>query len=304
MADPQISPAAIEPADLPEVASADAVATTANNANGTVADEAVAAAERIAFLAMASELARGRKVLVVDDGTSALAGIAAHLDSCELGALDGPADGAYELLVADLLAVDDAAKFGISQLARVVTADRGIALVRMPNRPEFAPLRQQIEAHFARTLQMRQHNWVASALFDDAMFANDEPSKAVAASVRKLAAAEPGEELYTVVLAAQAEFPEFRPQLAVTRSLVLRNMIAELNATKQRAEHEIAGVKAENAMQADRIRELESELAWYDEHELALRAAIEKRGWAAALVNLWARGIVLFRRARNVLRGR
>lgn len=268
-----------------------------------VADEAIAAAERIAFLAMASELARGRKVLVIDDGASALAGIAAHLDSCPIGAIGAQPEGEFDLVVADLLIADEATAAGVAQLARVVNAAGGTALVRLPNRAEFAPLRQSLESTFSRNLTMRQHNWVASALFDDAMFSNDEPSKAVAASVRKLAAAEPGDELYTVVLAAQGEFPDFRPQLAVTRSLLLRNIITELHETKQRAAVELETARAENAMQADRIRELEEELAWYDEHELALRSQIEERAWALALVDLWARLLVLSRRARNALRG-
>lgn len=268
-----------------------------------IADEAVAAAERIAFLAMASELARGRKVLVIDDGASALAGIAAHLDSCPIGKISDQPEGQFDLVVADLLVADADTTTGVAQLARVVNTEGGAVLVRLPNRPEFAPIRQSIESTFSRNLTMRQHNWVASALFDDAMFVNDEPSKAVAASVRKLAAAEPGDELYTVVLAAQGEFPDFRPQLAVTRSLVLRNMVAELHATKQRAAVELEASKSENAMQADRIRELEEELAWYDEHELALRSQIEERAWAMALVDLWARLLVLSRRARNALRG-
>lgn len=280
------------------------VSTSANQPQPEeIADEAIAAAERIAFLAMASELARGRKVLVIDDGASALAGIAAHLDSCPIGAIDEQPEGEFDLVVADLLVADDATTAGVAQLTRVVNASTGAALVRLPNRPEFAPLRQSIESTFTRNLTMRQHNWVASALFDDAMFANDEPSKAVAASVRKLAAAEPGGELYTVVLAAQGEFPDFRPQLAVTRSLVLRNMIAELHQTRERAAVDLAAARADNAMQADRIRELEEELAWYDEHQLALRSQIEDRAWAMALVDLWARALVLARRARGVLRG-
>lgn len=268
-----------------------------------IADEAIAAAERIAFLAMASELARGRKVLVIDDGASALAGIAAHLDSCPIGTIGDQPEGEFDLVVADLLVADEATSAGVAQLTRVVNASSGAALVRLPNRPEFAPLRQTIESTFTRNLTMRQHNWVASALFDDAMFANDEPSKAVAASVRKLAAAEPGGELYTVVLAAQGEFPDFRPQLAVTRSLVLRNMIAELHETRERAAADLDSARADNAMQADRIRELEEELAWYDEHQLALRSEIEDRAWAMALVDLWASALVLARRARNVLHG-
>lgn len=311
MADPQISTAPEVTAGVPVDASeppriqedtAEVMALPAPKPeDGGVADEAVAQAERIAFLAMASELARGRKVLVVDDGASALAGIAAHLDSVEVGALDGPADGSYQLVVADLLVADETAAFGVDNLARIAAQADGAVLVRLPNRPEFAPLLQKIETTFARNLKMRQHNWVASALFDDAMFENEDPSKAVAATVRKLSAAQAGDELYTVVLAAHAEFPHFRPQLAVTRSVLTRNLMLELAATKERAAADIADLNAEKQSQAERIAELEEELAWYDEHELALRSQIEGRGWAMSLVNLWARAVVLLRRARNSL---
>ncbi|MBJ7353304.1 MAG: hypothetical protein JHC98_00630 [Thermoleophilaceae bacterium] len=268
-----------------------------------IADEAVAAAERIAFLALASELARGRNVLVIDDGASALAGIAAHLDSTEIGALDTPADGAYDLVVADLIVADDGAAFGVPQLARIVGAEAGVALLRVPNRPEFAPLLDAFTATFARTLTLRQHNWVASALLDDAMFANDDPSRAVAASVRKMAAAQPGDELYQVVIGAHGAFPDFRPQLAMTRSVVLREMIAELQITRERAEAELVDAKAENVDQAARIRELEEELAWYDEHNLAVRATVEAKPWAMNLLSLWSSIVSITSRARNVLRG-
>lgn len=268
-----------------------------------VADEAVAQAERIAFLALASELARGRKVLVVDDGASALTGIAAHLDSTELSGLDGPEAGVYDLVVADLILADDNAAFGVSQLARVVSQSDGIALIRVPNRPEFAPLLDAFKSSFARALTMRQHNWVASALLDDAMFANDDPSRAVAASVRKMAAAQPGEELYNVVIGAQNAFPDFRPQLAMTRSVVLREMIAELQAEREQHVADLEDLTLREADQAARIRALEEELAWYDENKLAIRSAVESKGWARTALGLWVTFASNFARIRQVLRG-
>jgi hypothetical protein len=268
-----------------------------------IADEAVAAAERIAFLALASELARGRNVLVVDDGASALAGIAAHLDSTQIGALGAAEDGAYDLIVADLIAADADAAAGIPELSRIVGNEAGVALLRVPNRPEFEPLLVSFRTTFARTLTLRQHNWVASALLDDAMFANDDPSRAVAASVRKMAAAQPGDELYNVVIGAHGAFPDFRPQLAMTRSVVLREMIAELQTTRERAEAELADAKTENAEQAARVRQLEEELAWYDEHNLAVRATVEAKPWAMSLLSTWSSIVSIVGRARNVLRG-
>lgn len=268
-----------------------------------IADEAVAAAERIAFLALASELARGRNVLVVDDGASALAGIAAHLDSTAIGELSSAEAGSYELVVADLIAADEGTITGVPQLAGLVNAEAGIALLRVPNRPEFAPLLEAFTATFARSLTLRQHNWVASALLDDAMFANDDPSRAVAASVRKMAAAQPGDELYNVVIGAHGAFPDFRPQLAMTRSVVMREMIAELQVTRERAEAQLAEAKLINTEQDARIRQLEEELAWYDENNLAIRQTVEQKPWAMSLLSIYSTVVSIASRARNVLRG-
>ncbi len=268
-----------------------------------VADEAAAAAERIAFLALASELARGRNVLVVDDGASALAGIAAHLDSTGLGALAETEGGKYDLVVADLLIADDSATAGAAQLGRVVSAEHGIALVRMPNRPEFAPLLDQFTGSFARSLTLRQHNWVSSALFDDAMFENDDPSRAVAASVRKMAAAAPGEELYNVVVAAHGAFPDFRPQLALTRSPELRRVLSQLAEAREAAELARAESETRAAEQEQRIRALEEELAWYDENQLALRETVEASSFARTLLGIWVTVASNLDRVRRVLRG-
>lgn len=285
-----------------ETAPAPAQPQAAETAAPTVADEAIAAAERIAFLAMASELARGRKVLVVDDGASALTGVAERLDSASIADLDTHANGTFDVVVADLLAADNESAFGVEQLARIVNESSGAALVRLPNRPEFAPLKATLESTFSRTLVMRQHNWVASALFDDAMFVNDDPSKAVAASVRKLEAAQPGDELYTVVLAAHGEFPDFRPQLAVTRSALMRDLVNELHATRELAAQQLDERDARLAQQLERIRELEDELAWYDQRELALRKQIEASPLLTQLVDIWRRLVHLSRRVRNTLK--
>jgi len=273
----ELSASAIEAAQQPKVSE-----------QPQIADQAVAAAERIAFLALASELARGRNVLVVDDGASALAGIAAHLDSTALAQVGDVEAGAYDLVVADLLTAE-VATGAAEQLARVVNAEAGIALVRLPNRPEFTALAAELEAGFANTLTLRQHNWVSSALLGDAMFVNDDPSKAVAASVRKMAAAEPGDELYNVVLAAHGSFPDFRPQLALTRSPQLRQALADLAAEQELRERQMAEAAARELAHDARVRELEEELAWYDEHHLALRESIERSALKSSLLKLWVK---------------
>jgi hypothetical protein len=267
------------------------------------ADEAVAGAERIAFLALASELARGRDVLVVDDGASALAGIAKHLDSIELGAVTAAESNAWDLVVIDLGDVEDATLSQLGELARIVNAEAGIALVRLPNRPEFAPLLELLATSFTRSLTLRQHNWVSSALFDDAMFENDDPSRAVAASVRKMAAAPAGESLYNVVVASRGSFPDFRPQLALTRSPELRSALAELAVARAAVDHERSESAARLAEQDARIRQLENELAWYDENKLALRGTVEQSSLAASILALWITISSNAGRVRRALRG-
>lgn len=267
-----------------------------------LADEAVMRAERIAFLSLASDLARERNVLVVDDGASALAGIAAHLDSTPIGELAGAADGAYDLVVADVQIADADSLSGAAQLARIAAPETGFVLMRVPNTPEFASLVTTVTAAFANVRTIRQHNWVASALFDDAAFAWDNPSQAAVASLRKLAGAAPGEELYTLVLAGHGELPATVPHLALTRSAVMRDLIEELHVERERAAAELAELKAVNDAQADRIRELDDQVAWFDEHELNVREAIESRPWAMSLLSIWERSISIARRAKNALR--
>lgn len=268
-----------------------------------VADEAIAAAERIAFLALASELARDRSVLVIDDGAGALSGVAAKLDSARLDEITNIDSGAYEVVVADLQNASEGAAAQIDELARVLDQQTGTALVRLPNRPEFATLQARLEAVFARTLALRQHNWISSALLDDKMFANDDPSRAVAASVRKLAAAAPEHALYDVIVATQGAFPKFRPQLALTRSPQLSAALAALQRAEQQLVAERSEASAREAVQEARIRQLEEQLAWFDEHHLAVREKTEQSALAAMLLSLWVAVASNIGRVGRALRG-
>lgn len=273
--------------EAPAAAPSGTAAGEGEAAAPVVADLAVARAERIAFLALASELARGRKVLVVDDGASALAGVATHLESTTSAALAEREPGSCELLVADLTDAAQLPADGAAALSRIVEPQAGTLLIRLPHRPEFAPLSITIAQSFPRSLSLRQHNWVSSALFDDAMFANDDPARAVAASVRKLAAAPADAQLYDVIVATHGSFPSFRPQLALTRSPELSHVLAELEDERTRAAAQQVEAAAAAERQEARIIELEEELAWYDENHLALRRKVERGGLAALLLSLW-----------------
>lgn len=256
-----------------------------------IADAAVQRAEQIAFLALASELARERRVLVVDGGESALAGIAAHLDSANFSELPAKAGEDYELVVVDLIGSEPALEGTAALLADVIAGENGIALVRVPNRPELAHVTEQLAAVFAKQLNLRQHNWVSSALFDDALFSTDDPSRAAPAAVRKLAGAASEEALYNVVIATNGALPKLRPQLALTRSPQLTAVLEDLEQARRRAEHDRASYEQRIAELDARVLELGAELAWYEEHQLAIRETVENRPLAAAVLSWW----VLFR---------
>ncbi|MFT4049375.1 MAG: hypothetical protein QM648_05990 [Solirubrobacterales bacterium] len=119
--------------------------------------------------------------------------------------------------------------------------------------------------------------------------------------MRKLAAAGPGEELYNVVIGAQGAFPDFRPQLALTRSPDLRAALAELADQREAAAQQLAEQRTINTEQDARIRALETELAWYDEHHLALRENLEGSGLGRSLLSFWVALAENVKRARRVL---
>jgi hypothetical protein len=290
-------------AELTAVATETPAVSDPPTAQPEVADPAIAAAERVVFLALASELARERKVLVVDDGASALSGIAAHLENTTLGELPGIATGSYDLVVADFTQVDEEALAAVEHLARVVDAATGIALLRAPNRPEFAVLTAALPQGFSRSLPLRQHNWVTSALFDDAMFENDDPSRAVLAVARKMAAAHEGEQLYNTFVATRGEFPTFRPQAVLTRAPDLARTLAELAGERAAAEQQRADYERRLGAAENHIRELEDDLAWYDENGLAIRERAESSALLSRLLKLWAKTLANLGRARRVLGG-
>lgn len=51
-----------------------------------------------------------------------------------------------------------------------------------------------------------------------------------------------------------------------------------------------------------KIAELEERVGWFEENELDLRAAAERRPWLASALGVWARAVRFARRVRRVIR--
>lgn len=280
-------------------------ATASVNGSATAShvddDAAIAQAELVAFLALAGELAAGLKVLAVGIDAARLAGIAEQIDAFAFDQLSTVEPGGYRLVVADFgaEATDPAAV--AAELIRVAGTQDGLVLARIPNSGEFTAAEKALVAASQNHLIYRQHNWVASAVFDDALFSTAEPNHAAAAVVRKTAGLPAGDELYTVVLVGNGELPAARTQLAVTRSPRLRELTEELHALRAAAAAAAAKAQAEHDVQTERIRELSEQIAWFDEYELNLRKKIEQHAWAMTLLTLWRGAIVNLRRVKRAL---
>jgi hypothetical protein len=265
-------------------------------------------AERVVFLALACELARDRSVLVIDDGTSALSAVASRIGSTNLAALSEAESGAWEFAVTDVR--DPAAD--LSQIARAVDPESGFAVARFPNDFEFAATRDSFVTGFGRAVTLYQQEWVTSSLFGEQMARHDQPARAVQSSVRKLAASEPGDERFHVVVAAHGPMPKLPPQLAVasgaeqreqlhSQSIQIQTLSDRLELASEdlalrsndlsRERETTAALEAELATALEELATAKSELEWYAENRLPVRAQVEEREWALEVLSVWRRAV-------------
>lgn len=275
-------------------------------------------AERVVYIALACELARGRSALVVDDGVGALREAATRVTSRPLNELEVVADGDFDFAVIDVTTPSA----DLSDFSRVVNPRTGFAVARFPNDINFVEARASFVRGFGNAATLFQQEWTTSSLFSEAMALHDHPARAVQSSVRKLAAAQPGEERFHIVVAAHGPMPKLAPQLAVASGSAQRELIisqeeriasqsAQLEAQRQQitalsdrlelAQEDLAARESEPAPATDlseelaaaeaRIAELEAELSWYPANRLPVKAQVEEREWASSLLSVWRRAV-------------
>lgn len=177
----------------------------------------------------------------------------------------------------------------IAELARVLAPD-GLLAISSPNRGvypggnphhlhEFAAdeLRAAVAAHFAHVELRRQHDWVASAVLDDAQVA-DRALVDLDVRVAKVASLESASETYTIALAGRSPLPAvpgrivlgdvgevraglmastLRDDLARARADVatLQDIEARLRADNAALLHDVATLQ-------ERLRAIHGSLAW------------------------------------------
>lgn len=122
----------------------------------------------------------------------------------------------------------------LDELARVL-APGGVIVLSSPNRDRYVPgnphhlyeflpdeLKAALQRRFAHVRLVRQHDWLASAILEDEVFAGSNADPIGGLEVRKLVGHEPGAETYTLALAGDGELPATLMPVTLTGTIELR----------------------------------------------------------------------------------
>ncbi len=194
-------------------------------------------AEHLARYWWASRFVSDKRVLDAGCGTAYGTEILAGAGGVSLEVADARdlpfADEAFDVVVCfEVIEHVEDPESILDELRRVLRPE-GLAAVSSPNRDVYPPgnphhkheflpeeLAHALESRFKHVRLVRQHDWLGSGVLEDDVFASErEPLEAV---VRKAVSKAPGEELYTLALATDAELPSTKPYIVLTSTADVR----------------------------------------------------------------------------------
>jgi ubiquinone/menaquinone biosynthesis C-methylase UbiE len=160
----------------------------------------------------------------------------------------------------------------LDELARVLVPG-GVLAISSPNRDvynpgnphhlhEYTPVEftGALRRRFANVTLLRQHNWIASAIFDDETSADDRANDVEGVHFSKVVAVEPGRESFTLALASDGPTPAMNPEMVATSTVEVRWWIEKWE--EQHAALQELRERAEDArLDARRVVELREQLA-------------------------------------------
>jgi SAM-dependent methyltransferase len=189
----------------------------------------------------------------------------------------------------------------VSEFARVLRPG-GLLLISSPNRAQYPPgnpfherelAPSELEAlagrSFSEVTLFRQHNWLASAILDDADFAA-EGAAPIAAGVGKLQGRAPGEELYTLAACSDLPFSIPPPKALLTHGLEVRRWLDEIELHKRghvETRKALAAIEQELLELRDHhsitVGQLEQRVYWLERWNLDLDRWMQRRSMRLAL---------------------
>lgn len=136
----------------------------------------------------------------------------------------------------------------LDEIARVLRQD-GVLAISSPNRSvyiqgnphhrhEYVPdeLESELRTRFEHVRLVRQHDWFAAAIFENAAFEAGDGTTVDNAAVRKIAPSEPGVETYTLALASNAPLPTPPPVVVLTQDVEIGRLIEQIAALTREGE--------------------------------------------------------------------
>jgi SAM-dependent methyltransferase len=212
---------------------------------------------------------------------------AVRLEAADVLDLPFEADS-FDLIVCfEVLEHLDDPEAGLDELARVL-AGGGLLAASSPNRRVFPPgnphhvreyvpeeLRDSLGRRFANVRLARQHTWASSAILGDESLRSGD-GRPIEAAAAKSGGLEPGDELYTVALASDAELPAVEDLIVVGPALELGDL-AEAKQLRQVIEHKEQRIEELEEVRG-RLVDAEQQLAELPALEADRRDLMEMRG--------------------------
>jgi ubiquinone/menaquinone biosynthesis C-methylase UbiE len=175
-------------------------------------------------------------------------------------------DGAFDLVVCfeAIEHVDDQDRV-LDELVRVL-APGGVLAISSPNRDVYIPDNPHhtheylpdeffaaLRGRLAHVRLLRQRNWIASSVMEDAQFGAADRSRLEGMGVRNLTGYRPGQEIFTVALASDGELPAPESLTVLTHLEELRKWVEwnqHVEGVLKEAERQLAVIPVAARLQA------------------------------------------------------
>jgi 2-polyprenyl-3-methyl-5-hydroxy-6-metoxy-1,4-benzoquinol methylase len=185
-------------------------------------------------------------------------------------------------------------RHAIGELRRILSST-GVLVISSPNRGVYPPgnphhtheyipeeLEKELASEFKNVELYRQSSWLTAAILDDQQSRAVGPDSALATKIIKLGSLAPGDEIFTIALASDAELPDAHPVALMSAPFEVRWWQERLETSQVEHDGLLAKIDIERQEQGRALLCAENELANAQNEIAQLHAAeADLKLWAA-----------------------